>query len=403
MKNAAVVIGSNFGDEGKGLVTDYIVHKIASERNHPILNVRFNGGCQASHTVVTPIQLQRHAFSHFGSGLYNSHCITYLSKDFICNPILFNKELKDISSLLSIMFVNKYCIVTTPWHMIDNQIQETLLGNHKHGSCGLGINSTIQYSPHLYVKELSSSNVVKQYLDSIRDYIINKYNYIPSHFLDIINDYKNINEQYIEDVSIFLKNIIQTDDSIINEFNDVVFEGAQGLLLDKDNTLYYPHLTPSSTGLTNVLKILNNIKSFDKWDINYVSRCYLTRHGAGFLPLEYDGFPPNSNIVDKTNIPNEFQGSIRFGRFNGRLLKYNCLNDFKKQDLNANMNLFITCIDQFIDKIECDFIGKTEYMNKDEFLHRTFELLNINTDGRYYSEGPTRKDIRRFRGDYNDI
>lgn len=399
MRNAAVVIGANFGDEGKGLVTDYLIHRKISEGSATVLNVRFNGGCQASHTVVTPDQLQRHAFSHFGSGSYNNKMMTYLSKDFICNPILFCKELKEISSLMPIVFVHNECLTTTPWHMLDNQIQEYLRGNNKHGSCGLGINSTIQHPP-LYVRQLLNKCSIIEYLSNIKDSLLDKYNdTLPLKYKEIIHNYQNVNDHYLADVSNFLKHIQITDDSVINHFDQVVFEGAQGLLLDKDNTLYYPHLTPSNTGLTNVSKILNNIRNFDKWDINYVTRCYLTRHGAGFLPLEYETSPPNSKIVDETNIPNEFQGSLRFGRFNGRLLKYNCFNDFKQYDLRSktSMKLFITCLDQFENMIECDFTGHTENLNKYDFLLNTFQLLNIYKTGCYYSEGPTRNDIKMFK------
>ena len=85
---ARAVIGSNFGDEGKGLVVDYLC-KTGGE-----VVVRFNGGAQAGHTVVTPEGL-RHVFRHFGSGtLYGVP--TFLSQFFIVNPIIFFHELQDL-------------------------------------------------------------------------------------------------------------------------------------------------------------------------------------------------------------------------------------------------------------------------------------------------------------------
>lgn len=86
---ARVVIGSSFGDCGKGLVTDYLCSQGAG------IVVRFNGGANAGHTVVTP-DGQRHVFSHFGSGTLLG-VPTFLSSFFVCNPIQFAKELDRIA------------------------------------------------------------------------------------------------------------------------------------------------------------------------------------------------------------------------------------------------------------------------------------------------------------------
>ena len=94
MNHAHVVIGANYGDEGKGLMTDYLADKYQAE-----VVVRFNGGAQAGHTVVTPAG-QRHVFSHFGSATL-SGSRTFLSKHFVANPILFLKEkMKQIQTLI---------------------------------------------------------------------------------------------------------------------------------------------------------------------------------------------------------------------------------------------------------------------------------------------------------------
>lgn len=83
-RRADVVIGSAFGDEGKGLITDVLAAKNAGET----LVVRFNGGAQAGHTVTTP-EGQRHVFSHIGSGTFTGSA-TFLSRFFVVNPILFH-------------------------------------------------------------------------------------------------------------------------------------------------------------------------------------------------------------------------------------------------------------------------------------------------------------------------
>ena len=86
MKDIKIVIGANFGDEGKGLMTDYFSQKPNS------IVVCSNGGAQRGHTVTTSDGI-RHVFHHFGSGTFN-HASTYLSEDFIVNPIFIVPLLK---------------------------------------------------------------------------------------------------------------------------------------------------------------------------------------------------------------------------------------------------------------------------------------------------------------------
>ena len=88
-----VVIGSNFGDEGKGSVTDLLSIR-------KTLNIRFNGGAQAGHTVC--YRNKRHVFHHFGAGSFQG-AKTYLSKHFIVNPLIFKKEYEELSSKINIL------------------------------------------------------------------------------------------------------------------------------------------------------------------------------------------------------------------------------------------------------------------------------------------------------------
>lgn len=130
-----VIAGANFGDEGKGLLTDYF----AFQSKESCLVIKCNGGSQAGHTVVTP-NFIKHVFHHFGSGTF-AQAKTYLSKDFIVNPILFRKEREELKQkgINPICFVNQKCLLTTPYDMLINQIAEKSRKEQKHGSCGVGI------------------------------------------------------------------------------------------------------------------------------------------------------------------------------------------------------------------------------------------------------------------------
>ena len=84
-RHATVVIGANFGDEGKGLAVDSLV-----ARDSDAAVIRFNGGAQAGHTVVAE-DGRRHVFSHFGAGAFLG-AATFLSRFFVVQPSIFAKK-----------------------------------------------------------------------------------------------------------------------------------------------------------------------------------------------------------------------------------------------------------------------------------------------------------------------
>jgi adenylosuccinate synthase len=130
------VIGGQLGDEGKGLITDFL-------SNHLTLVVRFNGGAQAGHTVVLP-DGRRHEFHHFGAGCFKAAC-TLLSRHFIVNPLLYAKEYHspELKGIRKTVYVDPRCRVTTPLDMMLNTLVEERRGAQRHGSCGVGINETV--------------------------------------------------------------------------------------------------------------------------------------------------------------------------------------------------------------------------------------------------------------------
>ena len=104
---------------------------------------------------------------------------------------------------------------------------------------------------------------------------------------------------------------VKSERKLFQLYNQVIFENGQGLLLDSECERFLPNVTGSRTGLVNVAKILENTgNSLD--EVIYVSRSYVTRHGAGELPCEFEASDIPGLITDVTNIPNEWQGSLRF-------------------------------------------------------------------------------------------
>lgn len=348
MRVGKVIIGANYGDEGKGLMTDYLV----SQDPDDSIVVRFNGGAQAGHTVVLP-NGRRHIFSHFGAGSLVG-CPTYLSRFFIVNPLLFVKELKQLHGLSakpSITMSDK-AMVTTPFDMFINQTVERRRGITRHGSCGLGINETVtrclqSTDFRLLGGDLNHSTLLFSKLMKLgRTWFFER---LKQHQVDFastdvqsfINNMEPIARQFVGDVELMLTGSIITTE--YPRQRQIIFEGAQGLMLDEDRIDQWPHVTRSKTGLANVVYLAHRF-GLDKLEVTYVSRTYLTRHGAGPLPGECSW-----KISDLTNVTNRFQGNLRFASLDCHQLRNSIQLDLSRARLSfpaINANIAMTCADQ---------------------------------------------------------
>jgi adenylosuccinate synthase len=394
---AAVVIGANYGDEGKGLITDYL----AASDNVNTLVIRFNGGAQAGHTVQRPNGL-RHVFSHFSSGTF-AGAQSYLSNFFIANPILFTRELEKLKSyrFSPTITIHPEAIITTPYDMTINQLSEKFRGENRHGSCGVGINETIERNLHpefqLTVKDLLDQKKLKEKLLKIRDeWLELRLNQlIPRKLFQDERDLifsTEIFEYFLSDIQIFLTHCDVADYSYLGKWDKLIFEGAQGLLLDQGHK-NFPHVTRSNTGIQNVSTIasLNKIRYLD---IHYVTRCYLTRHGAGPLADECASCPC-PYFKDETNIPHQFQGTLRFAPLNIDKLNLEITADLNKlsKQISKNVTLAVTCLDQFKEKITiAQEEGNLIELRKDEFLKNLFNQTKF--DHYIFSNGPTREECK---------
>ena len=357
------VSGANYGDEGKGLVTDYLAGN--SDNCLVVLN---NGGPQRGHTVIR--DGYRHVFHHLGSGTL-AGADTFITNNFLVNPIIFRKELEELRKdnkyftenyklfIDDKIFIDNRALVTTPFHMIFNQILSRLFG--KHDTCGYGIWETVRHidDKESFMKPLSISTIIDyargykklyEYLNKQRQFVEenlmglkrvdSKYNLDLFEIEEEISNFKKISidglvDHWIEDIqylSYYTYIISKPLSKFVKgeEYNDIIIENGQGLLLDKDYDKEYG--TPSKT---NLLGMKNEIEKIagknDKVEIIYVSRTYLTRHGDGNIDNEF-----NLDYTDKTNEHNEFQGKLRFGKLLYSDLYQRCKNDFEEADIRHN-------------------------------------------------------------------
>jgi adenylosuccinate synthase len=351
-KLVKAVIGAGYGDEGKGLFTDYLSSLVKKS-----IVVRFNGGAQAGHTVVTP-EGKRHVFGHFTSNSFLENSKGYLSKFFMINPIIYLKELNQLNNLgiYPTIACHDDCYITTPYDMIINQWLENKRGNERHGSCGMGIGETVHRQEvekfTLTIKDTYDINILKIKLNNIKSYFqkrIVELNIEQNLEKNLFLLEESFTNKFIEDIKEMKKTlkigINYFNDDYFNDY-DIVFEGAQGLMLDQFMG-FFPHVTRSNTGLKNIIELLkeNNLNNLE---VVYATRCYKTRHGEGPLKNVLKD-KPYENIIDETNIYNNYQGTIRFAYLDLNELKETIDKDIKSVNLNGinlNYKIGLSCLDQ---------------------------------------------------------
>ncbi len=401
MTNIVAVIGSSYGDEGKGLYTSYFADKFQEG-----YVVRHNSGSQCGHTVQLP-DGTRHIFSHFGSGTFQNFP-TIWGHRCVANPFAFKTEREELieKGAQPKLLVHRECMVTTPYDMIVNQIIESIRNNNRHGSCGMGFGETIERHEKkpelsLLVRDLHQPKLslikqikkirqfylnwrIKQLFPNIPNSEMNKWiDKFPYHSNELFDDFIEACEYFIEHIQI-IKNY-----SILNNQN-IIFESGQGLLLDQ-HFGSFPYVTRSHTGLKNIAEIIDKLNKVNHIDVNYVSRTYTTRHGNG--PLDFEMPTPIQLIgADKTNVTNEFQGQLRYAPLNATKM-YNAIQYDLTYLYHAKYPVVSKLAFTWLD------FDQTLLVSNGTLLQQTPEEYNkwIISAANYGSNGPTIANIIKYK------
>lgn len=323
-----VVIGANYGDEGKGLISRYFTKNFKEAGNNSV-TVLHNGSAQRGHTVDYE-DGKRHVFHNFGAGTADGG-ITYYADSFMVHPMDFCREIGELGFVPKV-FCSPNCVVVTPFDMMADHVIEDYVeqkcGAREYGSCGYGTWSTtericqrpnIAYTVSDFAKSSYYFMMLSLY-NWARDRIIEfgvDLDVVPSwkKYFDFESGmFSAICRRFKQDVLTFLKaTSCITFSQIWESFDSVIFEGAQGLMLDK--CLSSDWTTTSNTGLKNPSFLLSEYSDFDA-EVCYVTRSYLTRHGDGPLSNEATKESIGDISDDMTNITNPFQGKLRYAPLN---------------------------------------------------------------------------------------
>ncbi|MGJ4787257.1 adenylosuccinate synthetase [Leptospira koniambonensis] len=321
----------SFGDCGKGIFTDFLTRRWKADTI-----VRFNGGAQAGHNVVLP-NGQHHTFSQFGAGSFVPKVETILASPVLIHPgaLLVEAEFLNrlgINDILNRLFIDPRCRVITPFHQAAGRLRELLREDKAHGTCGVGIGETVQYSLNfpestLFFEDLNQPSRVLDKLEEIRKNLLSEFSKIEVHKSGIIlNEYNvlnntNIANDWLNIIKIVTRSVTTLTSSRIAEklhsSSTSLFEGAQGILLD-ENFGFHPHTTWSSTH-ANYLNDLSIEWELPEPILHFgILRTYTTRHGNGPLPTQ----DPNLNFPELHNSNEGWQGKFRCGHPDEILIKY---------------------------------------------------------------------------------
>lgn len=282
----SIVLGLTFGDEGKGVTTQWLCKQALKYGRHPIV-VRFNGGAQAAHTVNH--NGEEHICSTYGSGVLLG-VPTFLDEAFFFDPICAFNEYKTLEDKNPVLLVHPHCRIVTPYDILAGCNNAKVLSD---GTCGKGIFQTFKRYNSLSFEDVllhkDQEDFLRMFLYHVRKY----------YQCDKIYE---LEDRFVES----MRNLPFTvTESPIDKYEETIYEGAQGLLLDMDYG-FFPNVTPSHTGLDNI-----PLERLRESDVYLVTRTYTTRHGNGYDPrhkLLWD-------LSDKheTNVGNAFQGPFKTG------------------------------------------------------------------------------------------
>jgi adenylosuccinate synthase len=274
--STTVVLGAQWGDEGKGKVTDFF----ASSAD---LVVRFQGGNNAGHTIV--VGEDKIALSLTPSGVLYPNCVPVIGSGCVVDLGFLKKELKmlnekNISTEKLALSANAHVIM--PYHKILDELIEESLGDKKIGTTKKGIGPCYADKIQRYgirVQDLLDDSVFAEKLNSNlneKNNLLTKiYNHDPlsaDEIIEELSEYKEMVQQHISDTSLLVSNAIKENKSIL-------FEGAQGTLLDIDHGTY-PFVTSSNTSAANAATG-SGIGPLNLDRVVGVTKAYISRVGSG--------------------------------------------------------------------------------------------------------------------------
>ena len=379
-----IVIGTQWGDEGKGKIVDLL----SSEAD---TIVRFQGGHNAGHTLVIGNQVFK--LSLLPSGIIRNNKIAVIGNGVVLDPWKLLEEIDQLNSRgikvsSDRLLISENTPLILPFHKDLDLLREQKAGKEKIGTTGRGIGPAYEDKVGrraLRTGDLKDPNEVKR-----------KLNFIKAHHdilragLDAseIDEEKLFNELMIigEKISNFIKPVWKFLNEEITKNKKILFEGAQGSMLDVDFGTY-PFVTSSST--TAAAAALGSGVAHNKINsVLGITKAYTTRVGEGPMPTElFDSF--GQYLAVEGNEKGTVTGrDRRCGWFDAPLVRRSCVLNgvtslaLTKIDVLDKLEKIKICIGYRVEKEECsDFPVSTSLANKLSPIYEEIDGWNTSTVG----------------------
>ncbi len=278
------VVGANWGDEGKGKITDMLAEKAD-------IIVRFQGGANAGHTIVN--NYGKFALHTLPSGVFYNHTTSVIGNGVALDIPILMKEIKSITDRnvpMPKILVSDRAQMVMPYHILFDQYEEERLGGKSFGSTKSGIAPfySDKYAKigfqvsELFDDELLEEKVqrVSEMKNVILEHLYHKPLIDPAELLNTLHEYRDMIAPFVCDVSAFL-------DKALKEGKTILLEGQLGTMKDPDHGIY-PMVTSSST-LAAYGAIGAGIPPYEIKQIVTVSKAYSSAVGAGAFVSEIFG------------------------------------------------------------------------------------------------------------------
>lgn len=330
---ATIMTDLSYGDAGKGTTTEYLA---AHSKSAAV--IRFNGGGQAEHNIVTP-DGRHHVFSQFGAGSFIPDVATHLSRDMLVNPINMNAEADHlaevgVADVWERTTVDGNARIVTPYHRAGNRLRELARsrGTGRHGSTGQGISEAVmdwifRDDLTLHAGDITGPGLVDK-LEAIRAYKRDQMAGLGEMLADDTPDWEALNnpqlsEWFADIYTDWAKKLrIVAGDHLAQlalQHEHLLFEPAQGVLLDEKRG-FHPHTTWSNTTPWNAQKQLEDIDYTGKVTTLGILRAYTTRHGFG--PFVTEDQMLDGPLNEYFNGKGPWQGKFRIGHFDAVAHRY---------------------------------------------------------------------------------
>lgn len=237
------VVGANWGDEGKGKITDMLAREAD-------IVIRFQGGANAGHTIVN--NYGKFALHTLPSGVFYNHTTSIIGNGVALNIPILMEEIKSIIDRnvpMPKILVSDRAQIVMPYHILFDQYEEERLGGKSFGSTKSGIAPfySDKYAKiGFQVSELFDEELLKEKIESvvaqknvILEHLYHKPALDPSALLETLHTYRDMIKPFVCDVSVYL-------DEALKAGKNILLEGQLGTLKDPDHGIY-PMVTSSST------------------------------------------------------------------------------------------------------------------------------------------------------------